>query len=370
METISIAKCGSYGNAEEAVRRAVKLSGGVPRKKSALVKVNLLSASRPEEGVTTNPAIVKAAILELKKKCGKVCVGDQPGFTSLERAAKKSGILETCEETGAELIEFEETKKYENPHAIIAKNPELFTSAFDFELVVNVPKLKTHSLTVYTGAVKNLFGFVPNAQRKFYHLKHPDAVSFSRMLLDNYLLIKPQLNIMDGVVGMEGEGPSAGRLRNFGFVAAGRDALALDAACAHILGIEKNVPLLNIARKTGLESAFVENVKLAGDRIEQIENLALPKGSIFRMPAPFLKLARELLSARPYALKKKCTGCGTCASVCPAEAIKIEKFPVFDYQKCVRCYTCQEMCPEKAIQLYENRIVGAVKTCYGRMGAY
>jgi len=360
----------------------------MPTKNRALIKVNLLSASSPEEGITTHPEIVKAVILEVKKKCKKIFVGDRPGFTSLEKAARKSGILEVCEETGAELLEFEQTSKYNNPLAILAKNPELFTSAFDFDIIVNVPKLKTHALTVYTGAVKNLFGFVPGAQRKLYHLKYPDPVSFSRMLLDNYLLIKPQFNIMDGVVGMEGDGPSAGRLRNFGFVAAGRNALSMDAVCAHLLGIEKKVPLISMARKTGLESAFMENIRVTGDNIDSIADLKLPQSSMLQIPLPFLKITRQLLMAKPYALKEKCTGCGTCAKACPADAItmgirpiktekpaeddarnKHAKLPVFDYAKCVRCYTCQEMCPSKAIGLEENNIVRAAKSCHRKIRA-
>lgn len=403
MEKVSAVNCGAYENAREAVSRAIRIAGGMPRKDRALIKVNLLSASSPEEGITTHPEIVKAAILELQKKCKQISVGDMPGFTSLERAARKSGIAQACEETGAELVGFEGTKEYENPHAILAKRTKLFTSAFDF--IVNIPKLKTHALTVYTGAVKNLFGFVPPAQRKFYHLKYPDPLSFSRMLLDNYLLIRPGLSIVDGIVGMEGDGPSAGTLRNFNFIAAGRDALAVDVVCASLLGIGNKVPLLQIARKAGIERASLENISIVGDKVKPIADLKLPQSSMFQIPAPFLKIARQTITATPVVLEKKCTGCGTCAKACPADAIRMEKraedkripaetitmekhkrapadeikkeksrqankIPVFDYKKCVRCYTCQEMCPEKAIGLHENKIARVAKGFALRMLVY
>jgi ferredoxin len=201
---------------------------------------------------------------------------------------------------------------------------------------------------------------VPGAKKGFYHVIAQDAVTFSELLLDLNEIIRPNLTIMDGIIGMEGDGPAAGNPRHIGVIIAGTDTIAVDTVSAAVVGIENKIPLLKIARSRDIKQATLSNIRLVGEPIAaiKIKNFKLPTNPlIYAIPSWGIKLGRTIFAAKPIVDKMLCISCANCEKVCPAEAIAMKnKYPHFDYKKCIRCYCCQESCPSKAIKLKENSL--------------
>jgi uncharacterized protein (DUF362 family) len=216
---VSVVKCGEYRLFElkEKIREAVKLAGAPHVKgKKVLLKPNILSGAAPEKAVTTHPEFVKAAITVFQEMGAEVLVGDSPGFQNPDTAGKKSGIRQVTEETGAVWADFTRETEVMNPEGKLVKRfrvAEVFNEA---DLIVSLPKLKTHSLMYYTGAMKNLFGMVVGLKKGQYHVRFPDRENFAAMLVDLNVLLKPGFALMDGIVGMEGPGPGSGTPRKAG----------------------------------------------------------------------------------------------------------------------------------------------------------
>ncbi len=365
-EKLSIVRCSSYDEKEvyEAVRKSVGLIGGISsfigKGDKVLLKINQLYAAHPDKAVTTHPAIVKAVITLVREAGAKPYVGDSPGFGSFLSFAKVTGIRQAAEEAGAELVELDKPKRYENGSGKVFRSFELSARLEEFDKVISLPKLKTHSMAQFTGAVKNLFGCIPGKLKAQMHIRLPDPMDFSEMLLDLYLLIKPNLTIMDGIVSMEGNGPGAGNPRKISLLIAGTDALSVDCAAVEITGL-KGVPIIRIAKKWRFPSADKSNISFRGKYPEdvKIKNFIPAKKSIAaRLPRFLYRFTKGLFLSRPVLIKSRCIGCRRCLQSCPRGAISFKrKQPVFDYSRCIRCYCCQELCPEKAIAVKHSFII-------------
>ena len=350
---VSIVPCEDYERVASSIGSLLHELGNdffKPNQK-ILIKPNLLTAKSKGEAVTTHPEIIRAVILIAKKAGSEVYVADSPAFQSLKHVAEISGILDVCRETGAELISFNETFTHK-VNGKVMRSFDLAKALNHFDLVVNIPKLKTHSLTQYTGAVKNLFGLIPGKDKSKMHVRFSSAELFSEMLLDLYCAFKPGLHIMDAVVGMEGNGPSGGEPRNIGYLLGSRDALALDNVATRMVSL--NPPLIKLARQRGLRYAFDENIEV--DKIPTIENFKKPKGSWADKIPKFVKNGgKNIFLAKPVIDRDKCIKCADCVTICPVGALSMRNDkPMFDYSKCIRCYCCQEVCPAKAIYLKNN----------------
>ncbi|HID11292.1 MAG TPA: DUF362 domain-containing protein [Candidatus Latescibacteria bacterium] len=245
------------------------------------------------------------------------------------------------------------------PEASVAKRLEIIRPALEADLVINVPKLKTHVYTTFSGAVKNLFGLVPGYTKAGYHAKFNNLIYFSKMLLDIFNFVRPALNVMDGVVALEGDGPGwHGHPRKVGVVMASLDGLALDVAACRLVGIHpERVPTLEIAREQGLVD--FEGIEIKGCQ-EKFVGFKMP--SVCRDPAGYVQsgffrsfvhpVLISMLTARPVPIEDRCSGCGTCLSACPRGAIEVRGgVAVVDHDLCIRCYCCHELCPYAAIDL-------------------
>ncbi|HET6418996.1 MAG TPA: DUF362 domain-containing protein [Geobacteraceae bacterium] len=374
MNLVTIEKASGYGRDEikSAVIRLLEPLGGmdafVKPGEKVLLKPNMLSAKPPEAAVTTHPEVLRA-VIELVLECGGLpLVGDSPGIGRCKAVAEKSGMMEVIRETGAQLAVFEET--VEVPGTGVFKRFELGRPYMESDRIINLPKLKTHEMMTITCSVKNLFGAVAGPAKIAWHLKAGvDRELFARMLLEIYLLRKPDLNIVDAVTAMEGDGPGNGDPRHAGLLLAGTNPVAVDVIAAEIAGIPKKLLYVErAAERLAMDGSDRSTIRTSGVPLDEA------KTSGFRLPRstdvqwglpPFLKnRLRRHLTSRPYALEEKCRLCGICRDACPPRAIKMENGTlIFDYDRCIRCFCCRELCPHGALGAREGALARIIKKC-------
>ena len=364
MKEVSFVNCKDYSknSVYTAVKKSVDMIGGIKKfvkpKNKILIKVNCVNNKKPEHYSVTHPEIIRAVIKLVKEAKGIPSVGDSPaGFLKISNA-DATGIKKVCKEENTKIIDLETSRSIKNSKNKKANKIVLAAELNNFDLIINVPKLKTHSLAVYTGAVKNLYGCVPGTIKMEYHAKFNTENEFGDFLLDLYNTVKPKLTIMDAIVGMEGNGPVSGDPIKTRFIAASDDALALDTAVTNFGGISSKVPIIYLAKKRGWEQANLKKIKIIG----KIKNFKLKLADVHahmfaRFFLKYFKDLRKIILAKPYVDKDKCIKCATCAKFCPVEAITMKGYPKFDYGKCIRCYCCHEVCPADAIYLRKNWLV-------------
>jgi len=359
--SVSIVKCSTYKTKEVelAVKKAVDLLGGVEKfikpESKVLIKPNLLSARPPEEGVDTHPEVIRAVARLIKPITPRILVGDSPGGWELKEVDKvyeKSGVKKVCEEENLELVKFDKATDTEGfPIASVVK---------EVDSIVSLPKLKTHSVTTLTGAVKNMFGAVVGLAKAQCHLKAPMPDELSRVLVKIFGFTKPTLSIMDGIVGMEGEGPAAGPLRDIGLVLASGDAVALDSILAKIVCLNPSkIPTNLEASKKGEGISDLSKIDTFGEKPEdvRIKNFKLPKSAfVYNLPKPLFRLGLKKIKFYPNVNKGKCQRCELCFKICPKKAIKKLQSGDFEVniKECIYCFCCYEVCPHKAITLKKS----------------
>jgi uncharacterized protein (DUF362 family)/Pyruvate/2-oxoacid:ferredoxin oxidoreductase delta subunit len=357
---VSIVRCTDYSGAKDAVRDAIGLIGGLesiifPGSK-VLLKPNVLAAVPPEKAVTTHPAIVEA-MCELVIEAGGVpIVGDGAGITHpgiTDEALDVSGIREAAQRGGAEVLSFE-TSGYV---PVDVEDPVQFSNLYyakpvlDADVVISLPKLKTHELTKYTGAVKNMFGALPLKFRKQAHVLGKVDM-FADALLDVYSVKVPHLAVMDGVVGMEGNGPALGHPVNSHLVMASFDPVSLDIVASKAIGLDHLAVPTNVA---ALNRGFGHSEpEVVGLPLEEVTlEFAMPGVTLVGSTPPFL-VSRfgNLFTIRPFIDPFSCTLCGACVLNCSAKAIGQEGGELLiDKNKCILCYCCRELCPSGAVEM-------------------
>ncbi len=369
---VALVRCPDYNDAtlDRAVAEAIELAG-LPDVKGAtvLLKPNILSVSGPEQAIATRGELLAAFARLLKSKgAARIVAGESPGWQSQDAAARKSGIAAACESEGVEWLDFGEGAEFECPEGRRVKRFTFAAALKQADVLVSLPKLKTHRLMRYTGAMKNLFGLVPGLGKSAFHLRFPDPADFGAMLVDLNLAAKPAFALMDAVVSMEGEGPANGRPVQTGFILASRDPLALDWIASSIIGYDPyELPYLVDAASRGAWISGPEDIELRGASVEELrpagfELVPLRSEDKFftdKLPAPIRRLVRNSTVARPFFDRVKCVRCGGCVKICPPKALsfvpdaKAEsgKRVAIDYETCIRCYCCHEVCPADAIRL-------------------
>jgi len=369
LSTVSLIRCEQYGRkeVEEAVHRAVNLMGGPAQffksGDQVLLKPNMLSANVPEKHITTHPEVVRAAACLVMDAGAKPCIGDSPALEPFSRVAAKSGMSAIARELGIPLVELTNPTLVTSSHDSEFKKLEISRQVLDADAVINLPKLKTHCQMLLTLGIKNLFGTVVGQQKGEWHfMAGVDRDTFASLHLDIYQAVKPALTILDGVWGMEGHGPSNGSGRQLSLIAASADTVALDITVCHLLGIPlESFPIYRVARTRAIGETSISRITLAGDpsHIFAPDNFRVPQlDSLSFVPGFFTRLSKRFFVSRPVCRSSVCTGCGQCASICPAEAIAIsDEHSTFDYDRCIRCFCCQEICPENAITFHRGLLV-------------
>jgi uncharacterized protein (DUF362 family)/Pyruvate/2-oxoacid:ferredoxin oxidoreductase delta subunit len=369
MNRVSLIQCRTYDQPglDQALEMALKPLGGmagfVKPGQRVLLKPNLLDAAIPEKCHTTNPAMVVAVGRLAQKAGGKVSIGDSPAIEPFKRVGRHTGMQEAAREIGAELIELSQPTMITTPEDFTFRSLEIGKQALEADVVINLPKLKTHGQMLMTLGVKNLFGTIV-AQRKaeWHHMVGLDRELFAGLLLEICRTVNPGLCILDGVWGMEGRGPSNGTPRNFGLIAASASSLHLDLAVCRILGVPlKRLPIYRVACKRGWADPELNDIQLLGDAPNRFSapDMDIPKlDTLHIMPAWTDSFTRRFMISKPVQNPAKCETCMKCRRICPANCITFEKSKArFDYNECIRCYCCQEVCPVDAIGFKKGLIV-------------
>lgn len=328
--------------------------------KRVLVKPNMLGHFNFDEnsGSTTHPAVVHAVVKALRNRGSHVIVGDNPALSGLQenlRCARRSGILEGSD--GAYKNISEEVEEVRLDSRLIDRIL-VSRDVLEADLIVNLPRFKTHIFTTISGAVKNLFGIVLGGEKPKVHLKAPNNLAFSEALVDIYQIRPPELTIMDAVVGMEGNGPStSGKLRPIGKILASDNAVSLDAVVCRMMGIAPGK--VNYMR-TAMERNLGETDPYRMDLVGKLE--VLPK---FKMPIGFIASSRVGMVINKWLTgiwvqnkvkvnAKACKKCYNCVKVCPPKAMHVpqkKEVPRIDEDICILCYCCVEICPECALEV-------------------
>jgi uncharacterized protein (DUF362 family)/NAD-dependent dihydropyrimidine dehydrogenase PreA subunit len=373
---VSIVKLADYlaPDVPIAVQRSLELLGGLksmlkPRSK-VFVKINLLSpVSPPDKGIMTHPAFARG-VLELLKEFGaEITVGDDISSEGGDNFLP-SGYRTLCQELGVRLINLKEAGFREvRCNGRVLKKVYISPLVLEADFILNLPKLKTHSYTIYTGAIKNFFGIIPQGLRIKYHRQFQRNEIFSEMLVDIFSCVLPHLTIMDAVMAMEGEGPSAGDVKKIGLILASRDAVALDAIATHLIGLNPfDIPTTSLAHERGLGKGKISEIEVVGENLDEVrvkdfKHSAVAVGLLRRKIPSFLyAYFQDQLTLIPEVLKHKCTACGECIRICPVGAAQRQgRTTWIDEKKCIHCMCCHEVCPEAAIKLKQLPIGRAIR---------
>jgi uncharacterized protein (DUF362 family)/NAD-dependent dihydropyrimidine dehydrogenase PreA subunit len=383
---ISIVNAIDYENIPDAIVAAIKLiekdlNFNLLECKNILLKPNLLRASKD---ACTQPVFVEGVIKYLKEsgvQMENVSIGDSPGQIKISatQIAKKIGLFEISEKAGIKFINFERgTPVKENIEGSIRlKDYYVSKPVKDCDLLINLPKLKTHGEATITGAIKNYWGVIPGGLKAKYHLVGRTPDTFGEALADNFSWVaknKPnRLIIYDCVKVMEGPmGPVSGPMKQWDLILVGTDELALDVVALEIGNFNglKYVPHLKNAFERGLGEGNLENIEVVGLSLEDAKKLA-PKfkvpGILMTKFASFItrSIVYKVTKKIPILKKKLCVKCGQCSEVCPVNAINFTngEYPEFLRRDCISCLCCMEMCPQEAI-LPKSRGVGGLFHSY------
>ena len=369
MSIVSLIHCETYESeaVEAAVRNSIDLLGGISKfvrpGDRVLLKPNLLSATSPEQRITTDPSVVRAVARLVLKAGGKPFIGDSPALDSFRRVAAKTEMAKIGHQLRIEVLELTQPTPVSLPPIALFKRLEIASQALKADVLINLPKLKTHSQMLFTLGVKNLFGTIV-AQRKaeWHYMVGMDRDTFADLHLDIYMSLKPALTILDGVWGMEGHGPSNGMPRRLNLIAAAEDAIALDMSICHLLRIPlRYFPLYRAAHKRGIGETDVHRIHFNGlpPKAFIVPNFQVPKLDHMRaLPYIFDWFTKRYLISKPIQVGNSCIDCGQCSKICPAEAVQPRTGKIsFDYDRCIRCYCCQEICPQHSIDFHKGILV-------------
>ena len=372
--TVAMVICDTYDEETvyEAMGQGVDLLGGIQRfvdpAEKILVKPNFLSPAAPESATTTHPAVMRGMFRLLQDAgCQNVLYGDSPGHGSCRSVAKGLG-LETEELYGAVMADMSQEVRVDFPEGMTANEFYFAKEVTEADAIINLCKMKTHSLERVTGAVKNVYGLICGHRKAAGHVKYPNATVFASALADIHRCVKPRLHVMDGIVAMEGNGPGSGTPTPMNVLLFSDDPVALDTVFCYLVDLDPEmVPTNTQGQAMGIGTYQKEKIRviMPGQQEISLEEVARRYGNpdfdVDRAGVKKSWLSRysDMMTAitrRPVIDKEKCIKCGICVSHCPVpgKAIDFKKGkdqpPVYDYKKCIRCYCCQEMCPQSAIR--------------------
>ena len=378
MSSVYLKKCDTYefDKLKESIRLALDSTTfkNIKDTDSVFIKVNCLGAYAENLAITTNPLFLKAVIELVKEKTQKILVGDNPANKDLVLALKKNGMYKVIEEENLKVLNGAVQTTITNHNYHTYKEFDVSKEIVDADYLINLPKLKTHTLTYFSGAQKNLFGLIYGLQKSSWHVKAPTPLDFAYVICDLYGAIKENyeeghiINLCDGIIALEGEGPStSGSPKQASIILASNDCISLDQVAIKLAKLNKDKYIIGkIAGEVNLGEANLDNINIIGDDINLFKEVSLrePDQGISSKAMKFLKhkAIRNICLEHPKVNKELCVRCGECAKMCSSHALTIEKgeYPHLTSSKCIRCWCCQEVCPHHAIQKSKRPIIGKI----------
>jgi len=372
---VFLQKCDTYDNKIilEKIKELFDNNGGIDKYSykgaNVVIKPNLVSKNKPEDAATTHPSLVYAVAKLCIENGANVTIAESPGNNydknTLKSIYKATGMEKVAEETGAILNYDLSITEISNTDAMNLKKIKIITPIAKADIVINIAKLKTHGMMVYTGAVKNTFGYIAGLEKAEYHFKNQNYDQFANAIIDIHLSRIPDLNILDAVVGMERDGPTAGDPKSINLIISGNNAFEVDLAALGVINVNPiKVPIFKNAFIRNLCASSYKDLEIKGSSVDEVmrpdfvvcynekfDNLYFFKGIMGNTIA-------KLITPKPVVNSKKCKACGECARACPAKVIKIieKKHAQIDIKNCIRCYCCQELCPFKAVNIKKTLI--------------
>ncbi|MBI5638137.1 MAG: DUF362 domain-containing protein [Nitrospinae bacterium] len=381
---IYIAKCDSYdgdaiykllleffgyiGGAEKWIKPGMEV----------LIKPNLCLAHPPEMAITTHPTVIEQAA-RIAMECGaNVSIGDNPigkfDQRHISRIWEVAGMNAIVERLGCGKSILDKKGFRKETFELNGNTADYYISReyLSADLVINIPKFKTHALMGFTGAVKNIYGIIPGRSKLRLHGFAPGVREFSRIIADVYSKRIPEVTIMDAVEGLEGNGPGTGGVkRKVGLLMASSDGVLLDSICSRVIGVDPNDIATNIsAREKGLGSMNPRNVYLSG--IGRLEDAYLRD---FKIPSTMRyknsKVVEKLFNIARFKIRiqpDKCKDCFLCFKNCPVEAIgqAAGKRLQINEAQCIQCLCCLELCPHGAVDASTSRFYSELKRLRAR----
>ncbi len=369
METTVAAVCKTYDRIRiKTVLQAclARLEQKEPILKTGMrvvLKPNLVSARRPEEAATTHPEFL-AAIIELCLERGcTVCLQESPAGkqdeAKLRLIARRCGIQPLLDQYPIEWNPSTETILHYLPRTGI-EVPVLKALA-EADLVINCCKLKSHSYTGFTGAVKNHYGAISGLTKAQLHARFAKRSDFCAMIADLAESLAWPLVLMDAIVGMHKEGPTNGEPISLNRILAGTNCFAVDEMAMRLVNLPADqMPIQAAALALGCWKKEDQHwIALTPEAMEINTNFEAPlrsRGILALLPAAERTLS-HWMAAYPRVDTARCLGCGECVRDCPAKTIQLKAQKAWiDHRRCIRCYCCQEVCPANAVRLKKRSL--------------
>ncbi len=364
---VSVHKCTNYNyyNVKQSLLRNIQDLGGlekyISKGEKILLKINLLMKRKPHEATTTHPEFIKALAEILIEYGCKVVIGDSPGgpFNEmiLKSIYKYNEIEKISNEVGATLNFNCDSFTLKNSDNLLLKSFTATDMLNDVDKVISVSKLKTHKMMTFTGAVKNMFGIVPGINKAEYHMNLPTYEKFADALIDICQGANPILSFMDGIVGMEGEGPSGGSPVDIGVSIASSSPYHLDKVACNIINLDfDRVPTIRRCVERKICTNDLSDINIIGEDLTSfiVEKYDIPEtkliGFTTSLPKPIEKFINRHIQPKPIFNYSTCVACGICRDSCPAKVISMDTGkPKVELEQCIRCFCCQELCPIKAV---------------------
>jgi uncharacterized protein (DUF362 family)/NAD-dependent dihydropyrimidine dehydrogenase PreA subunit len=345
----------TYDNCRKAVDRAFELFPQPLKGKKVVIKPNALRISRADEHVVTHPAVLRAVVDKVEELGpAEIVVGDNPGLHNYGdnyKTFEKTGLLEAAKGYYHNLGD--DSRQVDFNEEFIPR-VGVSSKILDADVLISLPKFKTHGLTVLTGAIKNNYGFLPGAQKARLHQLAGSPARFHDLVVDVFRLRIPDLFILDAVVGMEGNGPASPDLREIGMILAADNGVALDGVVARMMGVEPgSLRFLEKAQAEGLGDYAEDKLEIVGN-LFTVPDFKLPPlaGAGIASNAAIAERMHKTIQLRPQADPDLCSSCGACIEQCPVSALHMEDdIPLVTEELCITCFCCQEICPEQAITL-------------------
>lgn len=377
-EKVALLKCKEYDpiEIERIIRHGFEILGGdsyvrsiIPENSSVLLKPNMVSIENAGSIAVTNYLFFEGVIRVIRDYTSNISFGDSPGFGDPLHAANKCGLMDVAKKYNVKFCDFRDTVHVTLSDSLLCKSWNVARGPYEADVLITLPRLKTHAMAYFTGAVKNQFGCISGTKKLEWHTRMPDANNFCKMLLDLNTVVKTSYAIMDGIVAMQGNGPTNGEPYKLNSILMGKSVTAVDSVAVRLIGYKKvlDIPYLKEAYDSNWGKVLPDDIDIIGEKIDDLiaDGFKLcRKGGNFYFKNPrataFLK---SLFAPNPYLNKEECIGCSRCESICPKrpDVIKMvtknnKRYPSWNMDKCIRCFCCQELCPKGAIKV-KNTII-------------